>query len=76
MQPDKLNLTKKLSKFGVSPSKVIHDRLVIQAKRLIYFTPKQVKEIAYELGFDEPGHFSNFFKNKTGKYPADFKKSL
>lgn len=70
------SFTKKLSKLGVSPSKMIHDRLVIQAKRLMYFTPKHIKEIALELGFGEPGHFSNFFKNKTGKYPADFKKSL
>jgi len=70
------SFTKKFSKIGVSPSKVIHDRLVIQAKRLLYFTAKQVKEIAYELGFDEPGHFSNFFRNKTGEYPADFKKKL
>ncbi len=70
------SFTKKLSKLGVSPSKVIYNRIVIQAKRLLYFTPKQVKEIAYELGFDEPGHFSTFFKNKTGQYPADFRKKL
>ncbi|MEP1094837.1 MAG: AraC family transcriptional regulator [Cyclobacteriaceae bacterium] len=70
------SLTKKFSKLGVSPSKVIYDRLIIQAKRLLYFTDKQVKEIAYDLGFEEPAHFSSFFKNKTGKYPADFRKKL
>ena len=70
------SFTKKLSKLGVSPSKVIYNRIIIQAKRLLYFTPKQVKEIAYELGFDEPAHFSSFFKNKAGQYPADFRKKL
>ncbi len=68
------SFTKKFSKLGVSPSKIIHQRIIIQAKRLLYFTSKQVKEIAYELGFEEPGHFSSFFKNKTGQYPADFRK--
>ncbi len=68
------SFTKKLSKLGVSPSKIIHNRIIIQAKRLLYFTSKQVKEIAYELGFDEPAHFSSFFKNKTDQYPADFRK--
>lgn len=70
------SFTKKLSKLGVSPSKVIHDRLILQAKRMLYFTQKQVKEIAYELGFEESSHFSSFFKNKTDKYPADFRKTL
>lgn len=70
------SLTKKLARLGLSPSKVIHDRLIIQAKRLLYFTPKQVKEIGYELGFEEPSHFSTFFKNKTGQYPADFRKDM
>jgi len=70
------SFTKKFSKVGVSPSKVIHDRLIIQAKRFLYFTDKQVKEIAYDLGFEEPAHFSSFFKNKTDKYPADFRKKV
>lgn len=70
------SFTKKLSKLGASPSKIIYDRLIIQAKRLLYFTDKQVKEIAYDLGFEDPAHFSSFFKNKTDKYPADFRKKV
>ena len=70
------SLTKKLGKLGVSPSKVIQERLIVQAKRLLYFTSKQIKEIGNEIGFDDPAHFSTFFKNNTGIYPADFRKNM
>src|SRR5436309_10646052 len=36
-----------------SPLQVIQNRIILEAKRLIYFTDKSIKEIAYNLGFDE-----------------------
>lgn len=57
-----------------SPLKIIHDRIIIEAKRLMFYTDKSSKEIAYELGFEDAGHFSHFFKNMTGQNIKTYKK--
>ncbi|MFI2743500.1 helix-turn-helix domain-containing protein [Zhouia sp. PK063] len=49
-----------------SPSKIIHNRILLEAKRLLLFTDKTVKEIGFELGYKNPEQFSRFFKAKTG----------
>lgn len=49
-----------------SPSALIHNRIILEAKRYLYYTDKSAKEIGYSLGFDSPAHFSRFFKLKTG----------
>lgn len=49
-----------------SPSSLIHKRIILEAKRYLYYTDKSAKEIGYELGFASPAHFSRFFKLKTG----------
>lgn len=49
-----------------APSTLIHQRVILEAKRYLYYTSKSAKEIGYELGFDSPAHFSRFFKSKTG----------
>ncbi|WP_298737376.1 helix-turn-helix transcriptional regulator [uncultured Chitinophaga sp.] len=59
-----------------TPLQVIHDRLILEAKRLFHYTDKSAKEIAQELGFEDSAHFSRFFKNQTDMSPSDFKKIL
>lgn len=59
-----------------SPLQVIHERIMLEAKRLLMYTDKNTKEIAYDLGFDEVPHFSRFFKNSAGVPPGEFKNSL
>ncbi|MEL6637607.1 MAG: helix-turn-helix domain-containing protein [Bacteroidota bacterium] len=56
-----------------SPQQIIQERVVLEAKRLLLFTDKQTQEIAYELGFDDPGYFSRYFKRIAGSSPSDFK---
>jgi AraC family transcriptional activator of pobA len=57
-----------------SPLKVINGRIVAEAKRLLLYSDKSAEEIAYELGYNEPSHFSKFFKTQAGVSPLAFRK--
>ncbi|UII77818.1 helix-turn-helix domain-containing protein [Flagellimonas sp. HMM57] len=59
-----------------SPQQIILQRLVLEAKRLIHFTDKQNQEIAYDLGFNDPAHFSRFFKKMTQMTPSEYRENL
>jgi AraC-like DNA-binding protein len=48
------------------PSKVIQNRIILEAKRCLHYSDKTAKEIAYSLGFASPAHFSRFFKKYSG----------
>ena len=56
-----------------SPQQIILDRIGLEAKRLIHFTNKKNQEIAYELGFNDPAHFSRFFKRLTHMTPSEYR---
>ncbi|MCP1301456.1 AraC family transcriptional regulator [Chryseobacterium sp. S0630] len=57
-----------------SPNQFIINRILLEAKRLLFYTDKPVKEIAYDLGYEDPAYFNRLFTNKTGSTPANFKK--
>lgn len=59
--------------YGKSPLEIIHDRLVLEAKRLLLYTDKTAKEIGFELGFEDAAQFSKFFKTHSGIPASDFK---
>ncbi|MEX0361552.1 MAG: helix-turn-helix domain-containing protein, partial [Allomuricauda sp.] len=59
-----------------TPQQIILDRLMLEAKRLIHFTEKQNQEIAYDLGFNDPAHFSRFFKKMTDMSPSEYRENL
>lgn len=59
-----------------SPLKIINERIVLEAKRLLFYSDKTAEEIGYEVGFSEPAHFSKFFKNQVGSPPSTFKKEF
>ena len=63
------------SLIGISAKQYIQDRIIIEAKRQLHFTGRSVKEIAYDLGFEEPLHFSGFFKKCAGISPTAFRES-
>ncbi len=50
-----------------------HERLLVESKRLLFFSSLSVKEIAYELGFDDASYFVRFFKRMTGLTPTQLR---
>lgn len=54
----------------------IADRLVSEAVALLKHTKWNIAEISYSLGFEEPAHFSNFFKRQTSVTPGSFRIGL
>ncbi|BAV06426.1 AraC-type DNA-binding protein [Filimonas lacunae] len=52
---------------GISPKEWITNRLILEAQRKLQYSTISVKELAYELGFTDPGYFSRLFKKSTGK---------
>lgn len=57
-----------------SPLKIINNRIAAEAKRLLLYSDKSAEEIAYELGYNEPSHFSKFFKTQVGLSPLAFRR--
>lgn len=58
---------------GATASTHIFNRLILEAKRLLRHSTLSIKEIAYFLNYDDPAHFSKFFKGQTGQSPAEFR---
>jgi AraC family transcriptional regulator, transcriptional activator of pobA len=56
-----------------TPLQIIQERILIEAKRLLYYTDKSAKQITYELGFEDSAYFSAFFKRHTAQSPSDFR---
>jgi len=56
------------------PNDIIKDRIILEAKRLLGYSALSVKEIAYQLGYEDPAYFNRLFTNKVGDTPSNFKK--
>ena len=52
---------------------IVHQRLLLEAKRNLIYTTLNVSQIAHLLGFSEPAYFTRFFKRLTGKSPNVFR---
>lgn len=64
------------SKIGSkTPLQYINDRKMLEARRLLKYTDKSVKAIAYGLGYEDIQTFSRFFKKQEGVAPTEFKDS-
>jgi len=57
-----------------TPLEVIHERVIIESKRMILYTDKTIKEIGMDLGYDDPAQFSKLFKKNVGLTTGEFKK--
>lgn len=61
---------------GTSPKEFFTNRLMIEAQRKLRYSDLSVKELAYELGFNDPDYFSRLFKKSTGKSVTQFVESI
>jgi AraC-like DNA-binding protein len=69
------SVAKHFQKLGaVKPSSFIKNRILLEAKRLLIYSDKSVKEIAFELGFHDPAYFTRLFTKASLKSPLQFKK--
>jgi AraC family transcriptional activator of pobA len=69
------SVTKHFQKLGgIKPSTFIKNRILLEAKRLLVYIDKSVKEIAFELGFNDPSYFTRLFTKVVLKSPLQFKK--
>jgi len=59
---------------GKTSTQLIHDRIVLEAKRLLTQSELGISEIAYRLNFEDPAYFSRFFKKQVHATPGEFKK--
>jgi len=51
----------------------IHERLMVEAKRLLFHTDNSIKEIAFELGFEDASYFNRFFKRLANTTPLEYR---
>ncbi|NJB81588.1 helix-turn-helix domain-containing protein [Wenyingzhuangia aestuarii] len=69
------SLTKNFQRVGAeSPSDFIKNRILLEAKRQLIYTDVPVKEIAYDLGYNDAAYFTRFFTKAENKSPLQFRK--
>jgi AraC-like DNA-binding protein len=59
---------------GTNAKKFILNRIMLEAKRMVYYTDLSLKEMAFELGFNDPAYFSKLFHKQNGNSFNEFKK--
>ena len=62
--------------FHKTLTELIAERIVIEAKRELYLTSKPVKQIAYELGYEDEYYFSRFFKTNADVSPQLYRETV
>jgi len=58
---------------GLPSKRLIMDRLIQEARRLLIFSNAPVTEIGYQLGFKDPAYFARFFRRNTGVSASGFR---
>ncbi|XCF07288.1 helix-turn-helix domain-containing protein [Tamlana crocina] len=62
--------------FNKTLTDLISERIIIEAKRELYLTNKTVKEIAFELGYNDEYYFSRFFKKNAEVSPQQYRETV
>lgn len=72
MSPSCLNEVAKRTT-GITAGELIRNRVIDQTKKLLFSSAMSGKEIAFDLGFDDPAYFSRFFRKYTGTTLKEFR---
>lgn len=59
-----------------TPKQIIDERIILEAKRLLIYSNHSVKEIAYNLGYQEPTNFIKYFRKHTHSTPTEFREQF
>ena len=62
--------------FNKTLTNLIAERIIIEAKRELYLTSKSVKEVAFELGYDDEYYFNRFFKKNVNIPPQVYRETV
>ncbi len=54
----------------------IHERLLMEAKRMLFHSDQSAKEIAFELGFEDASYFNRFFKRLANTTPLSYRNNI
>jgi AraC-like DNA-binding protein len=60
---------------GRGAYEIIVDRILVEAKKLLRYTELSIAEVASYLGFEEPTHFTRFFKRSLSLTPFEYRQS-
>lgn len=61
---------------GRAPLRIVHDRLMAEAKRSLIFTAMSMQEIGFSLGFNDPAYFTRFFVQREGRAPSVYRRTV
>ena len=64
------------SKVGLTVKSLFTKKRLIESKKEVAFTDKNINEIAYEYGFNDPAYFNKVFKNSSGLSPTEFRNKI
>ena len=59
---------------GQSARDLIQERVLLEAKRLLFHTQDTIAEVAYRLGYQDPAYFTRFFRTHVGDTPDQFRR--
>jgi AraC-like DNA-binding protein len=61
---------------GSTPSEIIQEQLILEAKRLLAHSEIAIGQIGHRLGFEDPAYFGRYFRRKTGSSPGKFRRDF
>lgn len=56
-----------------SALQILHERLMLEARRLLAYSPMSVTDVAQQLGYDDAAYFSKFFSRTVGNTPSEYR---